>query len=642
MIRSRTDGQSSDGRTRIVLVVMPVVEVNRTVLGVTQLRSVVESRFGDRLSVEVRYLNHDFAAYVSEGERPGGRDFHELVLQNQYVGLPDWMFRHVAFPELEDNATEYCRRFFPGHARAVQELRDAILERRRGVEQFLERQIDRYGIDRAEIVGFTSMFGQNVASFAMARMLKQRNPAITTVMGGANCESPMGEEIARNVEAIDYVFSGPGLVSFPDFVQHHVDGTQQECGSIEGVFSSNRPDREPGDRFGKELAIDVEVPLDYEDFFESFERNVPHPRPAVKVSFETSRGCWWGERAHCTFCGLNGQTMGYRAMPPQRAIATFRDLFAKYGTRSSDFRSVDNIMPRNYVKDVLPFIDAPGGAQVFYEVKADLSDDDMRSMAAAGVREIQPGIEALATSTLKLMKKGTAVFQNLRLLKSCLRFGIDPVWNLLVGFPGEGEETYAMYSRNLPSAHHLLPPMGVFPVRFDRYSPYFTKAEEYGLDLKHLDFYPYIYPFEAESLGNLAYYFVNRDYDAPYVKAVAKWIGALRDRIAEWRRLWSRGDGLEPPVLELRRRDGTACVYDSRRGEPVEHELSDVQVRLLGHLESARRERDLAGALGLEPRVVERALVLFDEHQLVWREADRMMSLVMEDADTGVRRTPSR
>ena len=28
---------------------------------------------------------------------------------------------------------------------------------------------------------------------------------------------------------------------------------------------------------------------------------------------ETSRGCWWGERSHCTFCGLNGMGMTYRS-----------------------------------------------------------------------------------------------------------------------------------------------------------------------------------------------------------------------------------------------------------------------------------------------------------------------------------------
>lgn len=29
--------------------------------------------------------------------------------------------------------------------------------------------------------------------------------------------------------------------------------------------------------------------------------------------YEASLGCWWGEKHHCTFCGLNGTTMKFRA-----------------------------------------------------------------------------------------------------------------------------------------------------------------------------------------------------------------------------------------------------------------------------------------------------------------------------------------
>ena len=65
--------------------------------------------------------------------------------------------------------------------------------------------IDKYRLAEADLVGFTSMFTQNVASFALARLLKESRPEIVIAMGGANCESPMGEEIARHVPAVDYV-----------------------------------------------------------------------------------------------------------------------------------------------------------------------------------------------------------------------------------------------------------------------------------------------------------------------------------------------------------------------------------------------------------------------------------------------------
>ena len=39
-----------------------------------------------------------------------------------------------------------------------------------------------------------------------------------------------------------------------------------------------------------------------------------------RSSSETARGCWWGERQHCTFCGLNGATMAFRSKTPERVL----------------------------------------------------------------------------------------------------------------------------------------------------------------------------------------------------------------------------------------------------------------------------------------------------------------------------------
>lgn len=57
------------------------------------------------------------------------------------------------------------------------------------------------------------------------------------------------------------------------------------------------------------------------------------------------------------------------------------------------------------------YLDTPPGMSMVYEVKADLDEDDFRDLARARVMRIQAGIEALNTSTLKLMRKGTSVFQ---------------------------------------------------------------------------------------------------------------------------------------------------------------------------------------------------------------------------------------
>jgi hypothetical protein len=515
----------------------------------------------------------------------------------------------------------------------------------------------------------------------MARKIKTRNPNVITVIGGANCESPMGQEIARYLKYIDFVFSGPALRTFPEIVGYLLDHEIEKCDKVDGVFTkkncsrapvaataggvqdgngtsalpspetnrevtlvgitrtTSKPSKPPttgaGDSsvqvgsLGAELDLDVNTDLDYEGFLDTLDRNFPNKKVEPSLLFETSRGCWWGEKAHCTFCGLNGATMNYRAMSPVKAIEQFAALF-KYGDRCSSYQCVDNILAKNYVKEVFPFINPPSKSMLFYEIKADLNAEDLQALARAHVKLVQPGIESLATSTLQLMKKGTSVFQNLMLLKNCAMFDIFPVWNLLIGFPGEGEAVYKKYVDDLPLLVHLPPPNGAYPVRFDRYSPYFTKADEYGLDLEPFDFYAMTYPFGKEVLANIAYYFVDANYNAAYRIALAAWISRVREGVSYWRKRW-QGEGSQLPArLFLKKQGEETVVYDSRSGQVVEHRISDAGVQMLGLLEKTQRLSQLESALGHLPGINPAGeLALLKERRLVFQEHDRFLSIVL-------------
>ncbi len=451
---------------KIALINMPFANLSFPSIALTQLKAVVDERFKDQVSADIHYLTHDFARYL-------GLDLYELITGSadaQNAGLGDWFFRQTAFPELANNAGVYLSRYFPFHTEEMNTLKSRILEKRRGLDQFLDSLISKYALDQAQLVGFTSMFMQNAAAFSLARRLKERPSKPIVVIGGANCETPMGQVIVKEVAPIDYVFSGPALKSFPDFVQHCIDGDLSKADSIKGVFTKRNYVFQTGpDAIGEELSIDVPIDLDYQPFLERLTENFPDGEVDPVLLFETSRGCWWGERAHCTFCGLNGISMAYRAMSPDRALKQFDSLF-EFAPRVSRMDAVDNILPKSYLHEVLPHLKTPENVSLFYEVKADLSESDVQTLAKARVKIIQPGIESLATSTLKLMKKGTSAFRNLALLKFCAMYGIEPGWNLLIGFPGEGADVYRKYIDDLPLFTHLFPPTGAYPVRFDRYS----------------------------------------------------------------------------------------------------------------------------------------------------------------------------
>ena len=599
---------------RISLVNMPFAALQFPSLALTQLKAVTEEALGDEVRVRILYLNQDVAHYL------GVPLYHHLAnsVESNTVGLGDWFFRQAAFGEFDDNEEEYFQRFFPARDARFELRRQALIAKRRILDAFLGRLIARTRLDEEHLVGFTSMFCQNAASFALAKRLKTLNPNLLVVMGGANCETPMGEVIATHVPDVDFVFSGPALVSFPAFVRHWIDGKAHEQ-RIRGVFSARNLSL-PGTAgaIGEELPIEHPIALEYDSFLDEIDARFPESDIKPVLTFETSRGCWWGERAHCTFCGLNGSTMKYRSMSAARALEQFERLF-KYAARTRRFESVDNILPKHYLSEVFPHLTPPEACTIFYEVKADLARDDIELLARAGVTEIQPGIESLATSTLRLMKKGTTASQNIVFLKHCLTYGVRPAWNLLIGFPGETEDVYRKYLVDLPLLGHLPPPSGAYPVRFDRYSPYHAKPAEYQLDLQVSDFYRFIYPFDDRALEDLAYYFVDRSYSAAYQCALSAWIDAVRSHVATWQAGWQNGV-VPAPRLVLKETSEGCRIVDSRGGAIVEYAIDQLTREALNYLDTPRR-RDALGAWADR-------LDWLTERGLLFNEGDRCVSLV--------------
>jgi len=608
---------------KIALVNLPFAAYHLPSIGLTQLQAVLEEQYGGQICVRTCYANHAFANYM-------GLDLYEAIgSSDKYLGasFPEWFWRQAAFPEVPDNSEEYLARYFPGHDPAAQRQRELLLEKRRGAVAALDAIVDRFELGTYDVVGFTSMFFENMAAFAAARLLKAKNPRVLTALGGGSSGSQAGEERVRAVPALDFVFSGPGLKSFPRFIGNLLAGESEKNHQIHGVFSKVNQGQGVA-ALGEELSINVPIALDYQTYFDSLDHNFPTYDIKAVLPFETSRGCWWGEHSHCTFCGLNKNTMGYRAMRPDLAVELIRSLF-KYADRASVLMCVDNILERHYVKEVFPHLDTPESVIIFYQLKANLTEAEVAAMAQARVKAITPGFESLATSTLKLMDKGVTAFHNLQVMKYCALYDVFPGWNLLIGSPGETEEVYAKYVVDLPRMVHLPPPQGMFQIRFNRYSPYFDKAEKFGLDLKADDFYDLIYPFPPEAVANLAYEFEDQHIDAPYIAALGRWIDPLKARIEAWRARW-RPDVAVPPRLFVRVRDGQAEVYDSRDGQERVIPLTPGQHHLLGMLEktwvAATLGREVATLPGID---FARDLEFLRGHGFLFEEGEKVMSLVL-------------
>ena len=69
------------------------------------------------------------------------------------------------------------------------------------------------------------------------------------------------------------------------------------------------------------------------------------------LSFESSRGCWWGEKHHCTFCGLNRLEMAFNQKSSPRVVAEVRTLWERFHLK---LFATDTILSRTHLRDVMP------------------------------------------------------------------------------------------------------------------------------------------------------------------------------------------------------------------------------------------------------------------------------------------------
>lgn len=500
----------------MVLVNMPYAGIERPSISIGLLHRILTDA---GFTVRSDYANLRFA------ERIGIQAYQFIDITRSEDVVGEWTFRQAAFPDYQPDDDAYLAQLLErlimlpesrerlgldGLRRMLHGMRDAA-------NRFITDTANRILEMQPRIVGCSSTFQQHLASLALLRRIKEISPGTVTMMGGANCETVMGRTTHRNFAWVDYVASGeadsiiahvvgrilrakPGAVPFglPDAIltpRHRTAGYPVDPGSNDGMPRHSSPSIE-------HLATPA-----FGDYFDTLRDSALAAVIDPGLPVETSRGCWWGQKKHCTFCGLNGGGMAYRSRSAERVLGQFDELSASHGIRK--FEVVDNILDMRHFDTLLPQLQGRG-FRLFYETKSNLRRDHVAALAAAGVTWIQPGIESLHSRVLALMDKGAQAWMNVQLLKWSREFGLRLSWSMLFGFPGEDDADYQVMADMVPKICHMQPPGGMIHIRFDRYSPYHGKAADYGLELVPARLLQYVYPLSPADLMDQSYFFEER------------------------------------------------------------------------------------------------------------------------------------
>jgi ribosomal peptide maturation radical SAM protein 1 len=510
--------------------------------------------FGEMLVRETRDLPPE--------QRMFPTDYVTIAERLSEVAGGDWVFASALDAATERSDDDYfdCLR----RNRVPEKYFTALHAARRVVPAFLRQCAADVLASAPRIVAFTSTFNQTIPSLALAKLLKEHDPGLSIVFGGANVEGPMGIALHRAFDFVDVVLQGEGELTFPALVRALLE--DGDLAAVPGISYRSNGVQRVTERPATTVPVgEIPVP-DYDEYFERLHRCKIRPliEPKVHIPIESSRGCWLGQVSHCTFCGLNGTTMRYRSKEPSRFVDEIMTLSRRY--QKTSFFAVDNILDMRYFESSLSELSRMRreghDISLFFETKANLKKHHVERLRDAGVEVIQPGIESLSTPILKLMGKGVSALHNIRLLKWAREYGIEMRWNLLFGFPGEPDDEYVRMAHLLPSLVHLKPP-GFAKLKLQRFSPYFDRPQAYGIRVTGPEeYYRYIYPCDADALAEIAYSF-DFEYD---VAPAARPKELLRQAVVAWRKTYN-GDRNQ---LMLERGLGFIVIRDRRRGSDAQ------------------------------------------------------------------------
>ena len=619
--------------TKVALISMPWMSAH---IPSIQLATLQRSLAGNGIEADC------FEYFLDYAERVGLHLYD--MLSNAGGFIEEYVFaRHYYREECGDPLASF-KAVQPRFGMPSREYEDIVLEALVPVtDQFLAELVEGEDWTQYDVVGFTLTIYQTAASMALARLLKQRHPTLLIVFGGSSCAGPMGSALLKVCPYVDVVVRVEGEVVFPELVERLVagkdfsdlDGISWRADAAEGTIRSTPP----GPVYAE---TELRPPLRFDHYFHRLEALGIRDRVNPWIPFESSRGCWYGEKNQCRFCGLH-EIMKYRSSGWESTLHDLEHLHERYGVPR--FFSVDLILPQEYYHTLLPELARKDGDwTLFYEIKANVKRWQVEALAAAGVRWIQPGIESLHTDVLKLMHKGVSALQNIQLLVWCKEFDIRVTWNIIVGIPGEEPDWYAAMAAQMRTLYHLFPPSGAFEFQLHRFSPYFDRPDEFGVSpLGAHPLYRHIFPEPDEVLNDLAYRYA---YDIAGQAKVEEYAGPVREAIREWQLAHRRGATLELVTGA----DGGSTIIDTRHTtEPRTHWLSAEQTRLYRFLHSARLERDCweqfvaadgsRPGVGLEPSQASQFLRDWANQGLIIRADGRLLAVASDPAHEAKRRT---
>lgn len=491
------------------------------------------------------------------------------------------------------------------------------------IPEYLNTCVDEILLTSPSIVGFTCMFDQTMASIALAHKIKRKAPEIKIVLGGYALMGSPSTTISKAFPWIDHIVLGDGEEIIVELARECKNNIVTKFDSHQ-IISTTKVD------------LDTVPAPNYLDWFNDTEELKSKDKIEIRsriLPIEASRGCWWGEKKHCVFCGIDEDSLKYRTKSANLTLDTINQLRANYGNHYV-YRFADYIMPKEYYNTLLPILSLEEDRFQFEgEIKANQTPETVKLLASAGFTAVQPGIESFSSPVLRRMDKGVRGIDNVLLLKEGHINKLVIYYNILYGFPNEEAEWYENMLSNIPIIYHLMPPISRTEVVVTRHAPLQSNPLKFGIlgqKARHAPCYKTLFPkkflekFNFD-LDSYCYYF---DRNFEYADGMLEFYHALDLQIDHWKQQ-HRNSFIELSVNQIS--NYHQQIVDTRFGQRQCYDLRGAAAILHKRLNKKSKLSNLLIELQDEFCKEELCLAIdfLRKKRLLWEEDDLSLSVAL-------------
>ena len=375
----------------------------------------------------------------------------------QEISERTWLAEAVYAALLYPQRLAVIRKFFNRQVKSGSRIDRASFSKITSViKKTTDALIDNIAWQKYRLAGFSVSLCQLTSALYFIKRIKQGYPHLIIAIGGSTFSGTVSPQFFDQFAEVDLVINGEGELPLSQLVGHLEASTGlAQLPPIAGVVTAETVKTSGATTRYQQVKNLSGLPSpDYDDYFKALQSLPASQRFFPTLAVETSRGCWWqrptadGQSRGCAFCNLNLQWQGYRTKDPDQVATEIDALTSRYQTLAVSF--VDNVLPKRGSREIFnKLIGLKKDLRMFSEIRATAARPELKLMVQAGMQEVQIGIEALSTSLLAKLNKGTTAIQNLEIMRNCETLGLTNYANLILHFPGSDEQDVAETLRSL-------------------------------------------------------------------------------------------------------------------------------------------------------------------------------------------------